>query len=195
MGAVRPNTPARRTYPTFMLEIPTWAMPREDTARGYHPTSSHCWANRGPPEPGEWRPGGRIPGTPQILRKLLAPAIVQFDDHGKILRVFSNPFPKSRAHANVRTHRVRTQTNAEGAHKGRVWGVVLRQRKAPVRTAQPRVVSSAPAKTTLADRLLQGPLLAAQQLRTRPQLVARHAHIGQPRRGLTASFAARGRRG
>lgn len=156
---------------------------------------SHCWAYRGPPEPGEWRPGGGIPSTPQILRKLLAPAIVQFDDHGKILRVFSNPFPKSRAHANVRTHRVRTQTNAEVAHKGRVWGVVLRQRKAPVRTAQPRVVSSAPAKTTLADRLLQGPLLAAQQLRTRPQLVARHAHIGQPRRRLTASFAARGRRG
>ena len=224
MGAGRPNTPRRRTYPTFMLEIPKWAIPRYHAQE--HSTScaarvaarlfealshwtplasvfcvnlanttcsklyslpcwelnslpvhqSQCWANRGPPEPGEWGPGGGIPGTPQILRKLLAPAIVQFDDHGKILRVFSNPFPYSRAHATVHTHRVRTQTNAEGAHKGRVWGVVLRQRKAPVRTAQPRVVSSAPAKTTLADRLLQGPLLAAQQLRTRPQLVAWHAH-------------------
>jgi hypothetical protein len=193
MGAVRPNTPARRTYPTFMLEIPTWAMPREDTARGYHPTSSHCWANRGPPEPGEWRPGGRIPGTPQILRKLLAPAIVQFDDHGKILRVLLDPFPKSRAHASAQTYRVRTLTHAGGAHKGRVWSVV-----APVRTAQPRVISSAPAKTMLATVTARPSARrpkAAHETATRRTAHARHTHTEQPRRGRTASFAARGRRG
>lgn len=86
------------------------------------PCSLHCWANRGPPEPGESLPGGGIPGTPQILRKLLAPAIVQFDDHGKILRVSPPRFPKA-AHTRARTHiacaRIQTQ---EELTKG-VFGV------------------------------------------------------------------------